>query len=86
MPHRSDRELLIKELDSFFKFLILVEEDDSEDFNELMEVRMGIESVRYVNLRKYETKKRSMNDMLWNYSDSAFKQIVRMDKQSFLKY
>ena len=84
MPTISDREVLIKELDSFLKFMAMMDEDESDDFIDVMEYRVSIEGCRYINLRTYETKKQSLNDMMWQYSDSAFRQTVRMDKASFI--
>ena len=48
-----------------------------------MLLRVGIEESRYINLREYETKKRSLNDLFYTYKDKAFKQIARMNKISF---
>jgi len=57
MPTISDREVLIKELDSFLKFMAMMDEDESDDFIDVMEYRVSIEGCRYINLRTYETKK-----------------------------
>ena len=50
----SEREALIKELDSLLKLMAMMDDDGTEDFEELMEVRACLEDVRYLNLRKYE--------------------------------
>jgi len=84
MPKVSERESLLKEIDASLKLMAMLDDDETEDFEELMEVRACLEDVRYVDLRKYETKKRSMNDLLWSYTDASFRQTVRMDKASFL--
>jgi len=85
MPRFSQREILIKEIDNLLKFMVMTDKDDTEDFEEIIDIRVSLEFVRYIDLRKYETKKLSLNHLLLSYTDDAFKQIVRMDKKSFLR-
>ena len=73
MSKVSERESLTKEIDYLLKFMAMMDDDNTEDFEELMEVRVCLENVRYLNLRNNETKKRSINDMLWTYSDASFR-------------
>ena len=55
MPKVSERESLTKMINATLKLIAMLDEDGTEDFEELMEVRACLEDVRYVNLRKYET-------------------------------
>ena len=58
MPKVSDRATLMKEMDSFLKWMAMMDEDGTEDFEEIMDIRASLEEVRFINLRKYETKKK----------------------------
>jgi hypothetical protein len=85
MPKTSKRQALIKEFDRLLMFLILDDEDDSEDFEEIIELRNLVTENRYMDLRTTIPKNRSMNEMLWHFPERDFKQIVRMDKISFVQ-
>ena len=65
--------------------MVLDDEDESEDFEELMDIFMGMLSHRYLNERDNIPKSNWMREMLMNYPDAEFQQIVRMDKQSFIE-
>ena len=83
MPNQSERASVIRQLESLFEYMIIFDEDETSDFDDLMTLLGFVESSRYINLRNYETNKRSLNDLLWEYSDKNFRQIVRMEKSSF---
>ncbi len=57
MQKVSDRQNQIKELDFLLKCMAMMGDDDTEDFEELMEIRFLLEDVRYVNLREYKTNR-----------------------------
>ena len=57
--------------------------EHSKDFSDFMELRFALSAVRYLNLRKHLAKTRSMQQMLFQYGPSDFKQVVRMDVRSF---
>ena len=84
MPHISDRQMLVRDLDGFFKFLVKTDEDE-EDIEEIFSIRCTLEGCRYLNLRNYEKRRNGLSEALWQYSDRDFKQTVRMEKRSFLK-
>ena len=83
MPKISERQKLIKEVDHVLKRLAIFGEDNTDDFEELLMLKWQIESCRYFNLRQHFEKNRTMNDMLWRFSETDFRQIVRMNKKSF---
>jgi hypothetical protein len=85
MPRISDRQKLLKDIEKTIKVLAIFGEDDTDDFNELMELRYVLGISRYINLRINYEKNRTMNDFLWRVSDADFRQITRMTKPSFKK-
>lgn len=86
MPALSDRKRLIGTLDWMLQVMCSHEDsNDDENIDEIADIKATIESTRYLNLREYIGKNRSMNDMLFTYSDRDFKQAVRMVKESFAK-
>mmetsp|Transcript_6856 Transcript_6856/g.6158 ORF Transcript_6856/g.6158 Transcript_6856/m.6158 type:complete len:404 (+) Transcript_6856:89-1300(+) len=85
MPSLSEKQKIIKEIDEILIAMILFNDDDSDDFKELMDVRMSILTTRYLNARNNIPKNDLDSvEMIWLYEDKEFKQIVRMDKQSFV--
>lgn len=85
MPRLSERQALIDDIESILKELAIHGDEKTADFSELFDLRASLDEARYLNLRKHIKKNRSMNDMLWTYSDKDFRQAVRMDKTSFVK-
>ena len=85
MPRLSDRQALIHELDDALRWLVMNDEEETEDFNDVIETRELVELTRFLNLRDYVQKNKTMPYMLWEYSDRDFKQAVRMKKASFVK-
>ncbi len=55
MPHISDRQMLVRDLDGLFKFLVKTDEDE-EDIEEIFSIRCTLEGCRYLNLRNYEKR------------------------------
>jgi hypothetical protein len=85
MPKVSERQTTISETELLLKRLVIDDEDDTVEFEDIVDLQSTILSSRYLNLRECVKKNRSMNEMLWTYSDFDFKQAVRMQKRSFLK-
>ena len=85
MPAISERKALILEFDRVIRELAIQTDDANSEIDEVLDLKAHIESVRYLNLRTFINKNRSMNDMLLTYSDRDFRQAVRMDKRSFVR-
>lgn len=90
MPSRSDRHLLINDIDQLIKTLVvnaspIPDSRLGKDIDELLAIRACLQSSRYLDLRKYVKQKRTMADLLYSYDDKGFKAEVRMDKSSFTK-
>ena len=85
MPLLSERQALLKQLDTVLKYLMLDGKEESEDFKEVYELKGSISRTRYFNLRVHLEKNRTMHDMLWRVSDRDFKQWVRCEKSSVLR-
>lgn len=83
MPKTSERQELLREMDLVMKVMAGDDADETEDFEEVAEMRELIESVRYLNLRDHIDKNKELPDLLWQYSDRDFRQAVRMNKDSF---
>lgn len=85
MPKLSDRKAFLQSLDFLIRILIVEDEEESEEFHDLMELRIGLENSRYLNVRTAVPKCKSMLDMLFHYPDGDFNQIARCQKLPFLK-
>ena len=83
MPTKSDRSLLISQLEFLLRILAADGKEDSEDFTELMDILACLMSTRCLNARQMVPKSNAMTRILFMYSENDFKQIVRMDKLSF---
>ena len=65
---------------------ILWDDEETDDFEELLYIKFCCESNRYFNLREYtKNKNGSIHDCLFEFSDKDFKQSVRMKKRSFIR-
>ena len=69
MPSLSERQALLKQLDTVLKYLMLDGQEETEDFKEVYELKGLISRTRYFNLRVNLEKNRTMRDMLWRVSD-----------------
>ena len=90
MPSRSDRHLLLTDIDQLIKTLAvnaspIPDSRHAKDIDELLAMRACLQASRYLNLRNYVKQKRTMADLLYTYDDKGFKAEVRMDKSSFTK-
>ena len=85
MPQISERANLIRQLESVLRNLICNGEENSTEFKKIMEIYAGITSTRCLNTRQVVPKSDSMERLFFHYPDNEFKQMVRMDKRSFLK-
>ena len=86
MPRVFERSSLMKSLDWMLRVIIsYVDEDDLNAADEIVDIKAALENTRYLNLRECVTKNRSMNDMLFTYSERDFIQVVRMATPSFGK-
>ena len=86
MPRISERIQLIAQLDWMLRVISSHgDEDDETDADIIADIKASVETTRYLNLREYIQKNRSMNDMLFTYSERDFRQAVRMVKPSFMR-
>lgn len=56
-----------------------------KDLNELQELYAHISESRILQTRISIPKDRKIRELLWEYPDNTFRQLVRMDKATFLK-
>ena len=85
MPFISDRKLLLSNLERLAKRMIRNDEENSCEFNEIMDIYRHLLASRYLNPISRIPKSRSMLDIFWHYPENQFRQIVRMNKRSFLR-
>lgn len=72
------------------KTILLVAENDlnfenDKEIDELQEIYEGISSYRNLLTTQPIPKNREIRELLWQYPDNIFRQLARMDKQSFLR-
>jgi hypothetical protein len=73
MPKVSERQIVIRELDRMVRTLAMFGDDNTKDFNDLMDFMAFIESSRYLHHRVYHLgKNKSMNDTLWTFTEGDF--------------
>ena len=66
MPKPSDRKDIVNEIEYMIKVIASFDDDDAnEQVDELMEILDAIKSTRYLNLREYEKKNRTLNVLLF---------------------
>ena len=85
MPKISERQRLIEDIDELLEKIMLDDDDNTEDLEDIFELKIFIESSRFISSRKTIPKNPSMNDMLWIWPEEAFKQEVRMGKVAFVR-
>ena len=85
MPKKSDKQVLLSELGSTIKQLILDDRDNSEDFKEIVELTETLERTRNLKTRTHIPKTTALFDILWDLPDDQFKLIARMSRDSFVE-
>jgi hypothetical protein len=83
MPKTSERQELILQLETVLRQLAIEGEDDTEEFEELAELEAMVGGFRYLNLREYLDKNKSLCECLWEWGPRDFKQAVRTSEPSF---
>lgn len=85
MPVLSNKSKTLNDLFHIIQMMILDDEDESQEFEELIDLFIGMLSYRYLNEREKIPKSDAMRLMLGDFPDAEFRQIVRMDKASFVE-
>ena len=85
MPKKSDKQVLLSELGSTIKQLILDDRDNSEDFKEIVELTETLERTKNLKTRTHIPKTTALFDNLWDLPDDQFKLIARMSRESFVE-
>ena len=84
MPKKSEKNLLIRDFNKILEQMAIDGQEDSIDFENLMEDLYLIETNRYLNDKSKSIPKSDfLKDELFNMPDLEFKDIVRMNKASF---
>jgi hypothetical protein len=85
MPRVSERASFFAEFDFVLRLLIMDGKENTRAFTEVLEMKIGLLSVRNLNPIEPIPKIKALNALLWQYPDRDFRQIVRMDRQSFVR-
>ena len=90
MPSRSDRHLLINEIDQLIKTLVINASPIPDSrlgkvIDKLLVIRACLQSSRYLDLRKYIKQKRTMADLLYSYDDKGFKASIWAEYKRFFR-
>ena len=85
MPVYSERHLLLKSLKRIIKLLILDGNEGTADFNEIIALYFDMESCRYLNSRDPIPQSDGIRNLLHQFPDNTFKQIVRCSKTNFAR-
>jgi len=84
MVRYSERGLLLTEMEKVLRLLIFEGKLASKEFRDLMELYYGICTTRYLNPRSVVIKNDGLRKIFFDLNDAQFKNLVRMDKISFL--
>lgn len=85
MPRKSERKLLLFELNKTLKELALDSQESTKDFSESLEIAASLSSTRYLNPRTLIPKSDGWTEILWHIPEGQFRQLVRMDQISFVR-
>ena len=61
MPRISERKDIIGQIDEILKVLILDGQENSADFEEMIDLKVIVETTRYINLREMSKRNKQMN-------------------------
>ena len=85
MPVHSERHLLLKGLKRVIQFLIMDGKEGTADFNEIFTLYCDMESCRFLNARDPIPQSDGIRNLLHQFPDNTFKQIVRCSKSNFAR-
>ena len=86
MPRTSERKVLLSSLEGIVTQLALEGEDESAEFDEMMDIYASVESTRFLHNRVPTFKDKGFREMLHTMNDKSFRQAVRMTKPSFWRF
>ena len=73
MPVKSERAILIVELENLLRHMILEDDDKSVEFTEIMDIYEAVIGSRYFNDRSIIHKTRALVDILMQFGEREFK-------------
>ena len=71
MPVKSERAVLIAELENLLRHMILEGDDKSVEFTEIMDIYEAVTGSRYLNDRSAVPKTRALVEILMHFAMSA---------------
>ena len=85
MPVKTERAILIVELENLLWHLILEGDDKSAEFTEIMDIYEAVTGSRYLSDRSTVPKTRALVEILMQFGEREFKVLARCDKASFIR-
>ena len=85
MPVKSERAVLIAELENLLRHMILEGDDKSVEFTEIMDIYEAVTGSRYLKDRSAVPKTRALVEILMQFGEREFKVLARCDKASFIR-
>ena len=77
--------MLLEQFGEVIKQLILDYREDSEDFDEILELTEVLQSTRNLKRREHVPKTTAFFDIIWDLPDDQFRLVARMNRDSFVK-
>jgi hypothetical protein len=81
----SERKQLLQQLESTIIEMIRNDLVESPEFNDILEFYLEVESRRFIKYKNKVPKQDAYMSIFFQYDDVNFRQIARMDKDSFIK-
>ena len=85
MPKKSDRKLLIHELDNILEELARDGQESTRKFTEILEIAESLSSCRYLYPKCPVPKCDGRKEIFCSFPEGDFRQMVRMDQVAFLR-
>jgi hypothetical protein len=80
MPTSSYREQTLSDINTILWTLIVNDEEESEEFADMTDLYVAVESHRFLNARSTIPQSKALTILLLQYGDSDFRKEVRMTK------
>jgi hypothetical protein len=85
MPKKSDRAIILKDLDTAFRTMCINGDENSPIFDEMFDIFVQLSFSRYLYEREPIPKTDGLAKLMLAFADKEFKIIARMGKDSFFQ-
>ena len=84
MPQKSERQVLLDQLEDLLRTLAIFGLESTQEFAEIIGLYANLNESRYLNMRSPLPRIDGLKSILFDFPDRQFQQICRMDKASFV--